>query len=183
MYKRVLGYIVRSKRSKHDEAGSSKNSIQKCDGKCINKDDAKPPDPPKDYIHARARRGQPIDSHSLAERTSEITTLLQDLASGCKWITGKAVMLDAIINYVQSMQRQVELLTMKMATINPRMEFNRNGAALSTEFAHSKDFHQDTILLPRAFLDYQTRDSSRTMDLLASECRHHAHVQERKNHP
>ncbi|KAL0716378.1 hypothetical protein Bca4012_065700 [Brassica carinata] len=148
----VLGYIVRSKRSKHDEAGSSKNSIQKCDGKCINKDDAKPPDPPKDYIHARARRG-------------------------------KAVMLDAIINYVQSMQRQVELLTMKMATINPRMEFNRNGAALSTEFAHSKDFHQDTILLPRAFLDYQTRDSSRTMDLLASECRHHAHVQERKNHP
>ncbi|KAL0854477.1 hypothetical protein Bca101_059629 [Brassica carinata] len=65
------GYIVRSKRSKHDEAGSSKNSIQKCDGKCINKDDAKPPDPPKDYIHARARRGQPIDSHSLAERRKD----------------------------------------------------------------------------------------------------------------
>lgn len=29
---------------------------------------AKPPEPPKDYIHVRARRGQATDSHSLAER-------------------------------------------------------------------------------------------------------------------
>lgn len=28
----------------------------------------KPPEPPKDYIHVRARRGQATDSHSLAER-------------------------------------------------------------------------------------------------------------------
>ena len=26
------------------------------------------PEPPKDYIHVRARRGQATDSHSLAER-------------------------------------------------------------------------------------------------------------------
>lgn len=29
---------------------------------------AKSPEPPKDYIHVRARRGQATDSHSLAER-------------------------------------------------------------------------------------------------------------------
>ncbi|CAN7127080.1 unnamed protein product [Brassica rapa subsp. narinosa] len=122
---KVSGEIVGTKRSKQDEAGSS------------NKDDAKPPEPPKDYIHVRARRGQATDSHSLAERArrekiSERMTLLQDLVPGCNRITGKAVMLDEIINYVQSLQRQVEFLSMKLATINPRMEFNPS-AALSTE--------------------------------------------------
>jgi len=29
-----------------------------------------PKEPPKDYIHVRARRGQATDSHSLAERVS-----------------------------------------------------------------------------------------------------------------
>ena len=33
-----------------------------------NKSNSKPPEPPKDYIHVRARRGQATDSHSLAER-------------------------------------------------------------------------------------------------------------------
>lgn len=31
---------------------------------------SKPAEPPKDYIHVRARRGQATDSHSLAERVS-----------------------------------------------------------------------------------------------------------------
>ncbi|VVA98549.1 unnamed protein product [Arabis nemorensis] len=125
------------KRSKQDEDGSSKNVTEKCDSKGDNKDDAKPPEAPKDYIHVRARRGQATDSHSLAERArrekiSERMTLLQDLVPGCNRITGKAVMLDEIINYVQSLQRQVEFLSMKLATINPRMEFN-SSAALSAE--------------------------------------------------
>lgn len=34
---------------------------------------------------------------------------LQDLVPGCSKVTGKAVMLDEIINYVQSIQRQVEV--------------------------------------------------------------------------
>ncbi|GLT42066.1 hypothetical protein SLA2020_160880 [Shorea laevis] len=47
------------------------------------------PEPPKDYIHVRARRGQATDSHSLAERVrrekiSERMKLLQDLVPGCK---------------------------------------------------------------------------------------------------
>ncbi|XP_049391927.1 transcription factor bHLH49-like isoform X2 [Solanum stenotomum] len=73
-------------------------------------------DPPKeDYIHIRARRGQATNSHSLAERLrrekiSERMKFLQDLVPGCNKVTGKAVMLDEIINYVQSLQRQVEIL-------------------------------------------------------------------------
>nr|WIE96182.1 basic helix-loop-helix transcription factor [Loropetalum chinense var. rubrum] len=90
-------------------------------------------DPPKDeYIHVRARRGQATNSHSLAERVrrekiSERMKFLQDLVPGCSKVTGKAVMLDEIINYVQSLQRQVEFLSMKLATVNPRLDFNIEG--------------------------------------------------------
>ncbi|KAE8708365.1 indole-3-acetic acid-induced protein ARG7 [Hibiscus syriacus] len=82
-----------------------------------------------DYIHVRARRGQATDSHSLAERVrrekiSERMKYLQDLVPGCNKITGKAGMLDEIINYVQSLQRQVEFLSMKLATVNPRLNFD-----------------------------------------------------------
>ncbi|KAF8393951.1 hypothetical protein HHK36_020153 [Tetracentron sinense] len=90
-------------------------------------DSPKPSESQKDYIHVRARRGQATDSHSLAERVrrekiSERMKFLQDLVPGCNKITGKAVMLDEIINYVQSLQRQVEFLSMKLVTVNPRME-------------------------------------------------------------
>nr|GEV55043.1 Myc-type, basic helix-loop-helix (bHLH) domain-containing protein [Tanacetum cinerariifolium] len=76
------------------------------------------------YIHVRAKRGQATNSHSLAERVrreriSERMKLLQELVPGCNKITGKAVMLDEIINYVQSLQQQVEFLSMKLATVNP----------------------------------------------------------------
>ncbi|KAL1566460.1 transcription factor bHLH137-like protein [Salvia divinorum] len=77
-----------------------------------------------DYIHVRARRGQATDSHSLAERVrreriSERMKLLQTLVPGCDKVTGKALMLDEIINYVQSLQNQVEFLSMKLASVNP----------------------------------------------------------------
>ncbi|KAK9063781.1 hypothetical protein SSX86_017653 [Deinandra increscens subsp. villosa] len=86
----------------------------------------------EEYIHVRARRGQATNSHSLAERVrrekiSERMKFLQDLVPGCSKVTGKAVMLDEIINYVQSLQRQVEFLSMKLATVNPRMDFNIEG--------------------------------------------------------
>ncbi|KAM0899931.1 hypothetical protein ACQ4PT_020972 [Festuca glaucescens] len=86
----------------------------------------------EDYIHVRARRGQATNSHSLAERLrrekiSERMKLLQDLVPGCSKVTGKAVMLDEIINYVQSLQRQVEFLSMKLSTVNPRLDLNLEG--------------------------------------------------------
>eukprot|EP01018_Ginkgo_biloba_P012927 Gb_13550 [translate_table: standard] len=81
------------------------------------------------YIHVRARRGQATDSHSLAERVrrekiNERMKFLQDLVPSCNKVTGKAVMLDEIINYVQSLQHQVEFLSMKLATVNPKLDFN-----------------------------------------------------------
>ncbi|QCE11438.1 phytochrome-interacting factor 3 [Vigna unguiculata] len=105
-----------------------------------NKSNSKPPEPPKDYIHVRARRGQATDSHSLAERVrrekiSERMKLLQDLVPGCNKVTGKALMLDEIINYVQSLQRQVEFLSMKLASVNTRLDF-------SIESLISKDIFQ-----------------------------------------
>ncbi|CAM6068122.1 unnamed protein product [Sphagnum tenellum] len=83
----------------------------------------------QDYVHVRARRGQATDSHSLAERVrrekiSERMKYLQDLVPGCTKVTGKAVMLDEIINYVQSLQQQVEFLSMKLASVNPPLDYN-----------------------------------------------------------
>ncbi|MED6110059.1 hypothetical protein PIB30_039405 [Stylosanthes scabra] len=87
-------------------------------------------EPPKqDYIHVRARRGQATDSHSLAERArrekiSERMKILQDLVPGCNKVIGKALVLDEIINYIQSLQRQVEFLSMKLEAVNSRLNVN-----------------------------------------------------------
>ncbi|XP_062199793.1 transcription factor BHLH089-like [Phragmites australis] len=84
---------------------------------------------PKDYVHVRARRGQATDSHSLAERVrrekiGQRMKFLQDLVPGCNKVVGKALMLDEIINYVQSLQQQVEFLSMKLVTVNPQLDFS-----------------------------------------------------------
>ncbi|KAI4337088.1 hypothetical protein L6164_015542 [Bauhinia variegata] len=97
----------------------------------------------ENFIHVRARRGQATNSHSLAERVrrekiSERMRLLQELVPGCNKITGKAVMLDEIINYVQSLQQQVEFLSMKLATVNPELNFD-------VERILSKDILQSRI--------------------------------------
>ncbi|MQL74567.1 hypothetical protein Taro_006933 [Colocasia esculenta] len=88
--------------------------------------------PKQDYIHVRARRGQATDNHSLAERArrekiSERMKFLQDLVPSCnKQVIGKALVLDEIINYIQSLQRQVEFLSMKLealsSQVNPSIE-------------------------------------------------------------
>ncbi|WZZ05281.1 hypothetical protein YC2023_091202 [Brassica napus] len=39
-------------------------------------------------------------------------------------IQGTALVLDEIINHVQSLQRQVEMLSMRLASVNPRVDFN-----------------------------------------------------------
>nr|WAK86055.1 transcription factor bHLH9 [Nothapodytes nimmoniana] len=96
--------------------------------------DRKPDEPPKDYIHVRARRGQATDSHSLAERArrekiSERMKILQDLVPGCNKVIGKAPVLDEIINYIQSLQCQVEFLSMKLEAVNSRMNTAMEGFA------------------------------------------------------
>ncbi|XP_058781286.1 transcription factor bHLH137-like isoform X1 [Vicia villosa] len=108
----------------HEIAAEGRNKKQK-KNKEEKKDERKCLDePPTGYIHVRARRGQATDSHSLAERVrrekiSERMKKLQQLVPGCDKVTGKALMLDEIINYVQSLQNQVEFLSMKLTSVNP----------------------------------------------------------------
>ncbi|URE45645.1 transcription factor BEE [Musa troglodytarum] len=75
---------------------------------------------PKEVVHVRARRGEATDSHSLAERVrreriNERMRCLQGLVPGCYKAMGMAGMLDEIINYVQSLQNQVEFLSLKLS--------------------------------------------------------------------
>ncbi|KAE8701246.1 Transcription factor bHLH63 [Hibiscus syriacus] len=83
-----------------------------------------------DYIHVRARRGQATDSHRLAER---VRKLLRN--SSCK-----AGMLDEIINYVQSLQRQVEFLSMKIAALNSSVELGVENLPLKEFPAYVANF-------------------------------------------
>ncbi|XP_065854849.1 transcription factor BEE 3-like isoform X2 [Euphorbia lathyris] len=86
---------------------------------------------PKEVIHVRAKRGQATDTHSLAERVrrekiNEKLRSLQDLVPGCYKTMGMAVMLDVIINYVHSLQNQIEFLSMKLSAASMHYDFNFN---------------------------------------------------------
>ncbi|KAJ7540447.1 hypothetical protein O6H91_10G015300 [Diphasiastrum complanatum] len=114
MHEFLKGSIESGQKKPKVDKSSSENSGNA--SPISTKGNVKPPEPPPklDYIHVRARRGQATDSHSLAERVrrekiSERMKFLQDLVPGCSKVTGKALMLDEIINYVQSLQSQVEL--------------------------------------------------------------------------
>lgn len=119
-----------------------------------------PTEPPKqDYIHVRARRGQATDSHSLAERArrekiSERMKILQDLVPGCNKVIGKSLVLDEIINYIQSLQRQVEFLSMKLEAVNSR-------TSPSIEGFPSKDFGQAFDMAGVAFVSQAPRELGR----------------------
>ncbi|KAJ6684364.1 TRANSCRIPTION FACTOR BEE 3-LIKE ISOFORM X1 [Salix viminalis] len=67
------------------------------------------------------------DSHSIAERVrrekiNNKLRCLQDLVPGCHKSMGMAVMLEEIINYVHSLQNQVEFLSMELATASCSVE-------------------------------------------------------------
>ncbi|KAF5793910.1 putative protein kinase RLK-Pelle-CrRLK1L-1 family transcription factor bHLH family [Helianthus annuus] len=96
-----------------NENPESKPKVERSTSKKT-KNSVKLPEPPKqDYIHVRARRGQATGSHSQAERVrrekiEERMKILQDLVPGGNKVTGKAPLLDETINYIQSLQQQVE---------------------------------------------------------------------------
>ncbi|KAL3501735.1 hypothetical protein ACH5RR_036184 [Cinchona calisaya] len=84
---------------------------------------------PREVVHVRAKRGQATDSHSLAERLrrekiNEKLRCLQDLVPGCYKTMGMAVMLDVIINYVRSLQNQIDFLSMKLSAASLFYDFN-----------------------------------------------------------
>ncbi|XP_073298358.1 transcription factor bHLH62-like [Primulina huaijiensis] len=79
--------------------------------------------PEEDHIETRLKRDQSVNRHNLAERIrreriNERMKFLQGLVPGCDKIMGKAVMLDEIINYILSMQHQVEFLYRKLTAVN-----------------------------------------------------------------
>ncbi|KAI4331502.1 hypothetical protein MLD38_029687 [Melastoma candidum] len=89
----------------------------------------------KGVVHVRAKRGQATDSHSLAERVrrgkiNERLRCLQDIVPGCYKTMGMAVMLDEIVNYVRSLQNQVEFLSMKLAAASTYYDFNSESDAV-----------------------------------------------------
>ncbi|CAA7036395.1 unnamed protein product [Microthlaspi erraticum] len=84
---------------------------------------------PRDVVHVRAKRGQATDSHSLAERVrrekiNERLKSLQDLVPGCYKTMGMAVMLEVIIEYVRSLQNQIEFLSMKLSAASAYYDLN-----------------------------------------------------------
>ncbi|XP_071739309.1 transcription factor BEE 2-like [Rutidosis leptorrhynchoides] len=84
---------------------------------------------PREVVHVRAKRGEATDSHSLAERMrrekiNEKLRSLQALVPGCYKTMGMSVMLDVIINYVRSLQNQIEFLSMKLSAASMFYDFN-----------------------------------------------------------
>lgn len=55
-----------------------------------------------------------LDLQARREKISKKMKYLQDIVPGCNKVTGKAGMLDEIINYVQCLQRQVEVINENM---------------------------------------------------------------------
>nr|WCO08248.1 hypothetical protein [Suaeda aralocaspica] len=118
--------LKRKEREKKGKGSSKKNKTTSDDGEKL------------PYVHVRARRGQATDSHSLAERArrekiNARMKLLQELVPGCNKISGTALVLDEIINHVQYLQRQVEYLSMRLAAVNPRIDFNLDSLISGTE--------------------------------------------------
>ncbi|CAL5337398.1 unnamed protein product [Camellia sinensis] len=70
-------------------------------------------------------------------------------------------MLDEIINYVQSLQRQVEFLSMKLASVNPRLEFNMDSLLSKDVFQPNGSFPHQTYPLDSSastFFGQQTQE-------------------------
>lgn len=119
------------KRKERETKGKGSSKKSKATAKQCPEDGEKLP-----YVHVRARRGQATDSHSLAERArrekiNARMKLLQELVPGCNKISGTASVLEEIINHVQSLQRQVEYLSMRLAAANPRIDFNLDSLFLA----------------------------------------------------
>ncbi|KAG6428178.1 hypothetical protein SASPL_112429 [Salvia splendens] len=115
-----------------DNGTTTKNTVER--GKKLKREESKERKS-AEVVHVRAKRGQATDSHSLAERVrrekiNERLRCLQDIVPGCYKTMAMSVMLDEIINYVQSLQNQVEFLSMKLTAASAFHDFNSDEIAL-----------------------------------------------------
>ncbi|CAK9172532.1 unnamed protein product [Ilex paraguariensis] len=143
-----------AKRKEREKKGKESNKKSKNVANENSQDGEKLP-----YVHVRARRGQATDSHSLAERArrekiNARMKLLQELVPGCNKISGTAMVLDEIINHVQSLQRQVELLSMRLAAVNPRTDFNLD-SLLAVEGGSVMDSNSPLVVMPSMWQEGQ----------------------------
>ncbi|KAI3688632.1 hypothetical protein L2E82_46353 [Cichorium intybus] len=111
------------------------------------------------YVYVRARRGEATDSHSLAERVrrekiSEKMKALQAIVPGCDKITGKALMLEEVINYVQSLQNEIQFLSSKLSCLNPMYTSELD---FDSSMLHA---HQSMTTNQQQFLSFQERQMS-----------------------
>ncbi|KAM7279150.1 hypothetical protein ACFE04_006284 [Oxalis oulophora] len=91
----------------------------------------------EEIIHVRAKRGQATDNHSLAERLrrekiNQKLRCLQELVPGCNRTMGMVMILEEIINYVHSLQNQVEFLSMELGAASSSSNVQRTEAAESS---------------------------------------------------
>ncbi|KAI7988206.1 Transcription factor bHLH74 [Camellia lanceoleosa] len=75
--------------------------------------------------------------------------LLQELVPGCNKITWKAVMLDEIINYVQSLQQQVETMRIRRQLISFDKELIRVKGRESFTALHYVALRNDRVRLAK----------------------------------
>ncbi|KAG2277088.1 hypothetical protein Bca52824_059643 [Brassica carinata] len=161
---------------REDESGkvvSTRNKRLKIDEVCDGKTETGSPEtnvdqkkqktePMKDYIHVRARRGQATDSPSLAERVSLflISHLFESVNTYKKFIffyarlLVKHLFLDEIINYIQSLQRQVEFLSMKLEAFNSRMNHSGVEVFLPKEFGQQAFENQEMQFGSQSIREY-----------------------------
>ncbi|VVA92468.1 unnamed protein product [Arabis nemorensis] len=116
------------RKGKKEESGSRRKRKRSEEEEAMNTEDGIDPKT-RDVVHVRAKRGQATDSHSLAERVrrekiNDRLKCLQDLVPGCYKAMGMAVMLDVIIDYVRSLQNQIEFLSMKLSAASAYYDLN-----------------------------------------------------------
>ncbi|PPD92965.1 hypothetical protein GOBAR_DD10101 [Gossypium barbadense] len=80
-------------------------------------------------VHQQALQALSFTPHKLRilvrrKKISERMKILQCLVPGCEKVTGKALMLDEIINYVQSLQNQVEVYDAKEGKAKEKKKCN-----------------------------------------------------------
>ncbi|KAG0491420.1 hypothetical protein HPP92_004818 [Vanilla planifolia] len=138
-------------------------------GKSERKGRSKKGKPPSEVVHVRARRGQATDSHSLAERLrrrriNERLRYLQALVPGCYKAMGTATILEEIINYVRSLQNQVEFLSMKLSAASFLCDFNSVEARTTTQkqgHAHGEAHDVETsMLMAQDYVNYASFHSN-----------------------
>ncbi|KAK9072353.1 hypothetical protein SSX86_008787 [Deinandra increscens subsp. villosa] len=83
------------------------------------------------YVSKSAEMKMPTSKPSLShaqsnvrrEKISEKMKALQSIVPGCDKISGVALMLDEVINYVHSLQNEIQIMSLKLAYVNPMDDY------------------------------------------------------------